>query len=367
MFLFSQQTYVPDDNFEQALIYLGYDTPPLDNYVPTKNIDTVTYLNVSKMEIKDLTGIEDFALLQVLKCDSNKLRSLDVSKNTALDSLECFQNELTSLNVSKNITLKVLWCFYNELKSLDVSKNTSLENLTCSSNQLTSLDVSKNVALKELYCNKNQLKDVDVSNNHLLVKLYCARNQLTNLNVTANTALVSLYCYNNQLVSLDVSNNHLLEEIICMYNKLKMLNVKNGNNKNMTFLAEANPELYCIQVDDPAWCANSRKWFKDDYARYSEDCGYTSVDELIPADFSIKISPNPATNYVDIRTKDVMLSEAKHPFHSVKIYDVLGVCVLTHPLAPSREGETVRLDVSGLAAGVYFVRLGGRMYKFVKM
>jgi|GEM_PF-2852733 len=73
------------------------------------------------------------------------------------------------------------------------------------------------------------------------------------------------------------------------------------------------------------------------------------------------ITPNPATDYID-----VMLNEVKHPFLSVKIYDVLGVCMLTHPLTPS-EGGHIRLDVSGLAAGVYFVRVGGKMYKFVKM
>ena len=30
--LYSQTTYVPDDNFEQALINLGYDTGTLDDY-----------------------------------------------------------------------------------------------------------------------------------------------------------------------------------------------------------------------------------------------------------------------------------------------------------------------------------------------
>jgi hypothetical protein len=60
-------------------------------------------------------------------------------------------------------------------------------------------------------------------------------------------------------------------------------------------------------------------------------------------------------------------SGAANPFLSVKIYDVLGVCVGTHPLAPSREGESVRIDVSGLAAGVYFVIVDNKMYKFVKM
>ena len=39
-------TYVPDDNFEQALIDLGYDNA-LDDSVLTANIDIVTELNVS--------------------------------------------------------------------------------------------------------------------------------------------------------------------------------------------------------------------------------------------------------------------------------------------------------------------------------
>jgi hypothetical protein len=77
---------------------------------------------------------------------------------------------------------------------------------------------------------------------------------------------------------------------------------------------------------------------------------------------SLYLYPNPAGDYVD-----VMLSEVKHPVHSVKVYDVLGVCVLTHPLTPSREGETVRIDVSALAAGVYFVVVDNKMYKFVKL
>ena len=54
-----QQTYVPDDNFEQELINLGYDSV-LDDSVLTSSIDTITYLNVSYKQISDLTGIEDF-------------------------------------------------------------------------------------------------------------------------------------------------------------------------------------------------------------------------------------------------------------------------------------------------------------------
>jgi len=62
---FGQQTYVPDDNFEQALINLGYDNI-LDDYVATANIDILTYLDVQFFSIIDLTGIEDFVALTEL-------------------------------------------------------------------------------------------------------------------------------------------------------------------------------------------------------------------------------------------------------------------------------------------------------------
>ena len=39
----AQQTYVPDDNFEQTLINLGYDNV-LDDYVTTANISNVPQL-----------------------------------------------------------------------------------------------------------------------------------------------------------------------------------------------------------------------------------------------------------------------------------------------------------------------------------
>jgi len=50
---FGQLTYVPDDNFEQKLINLGYDNV-LDDYVLTASINTVTNLNVNSQNISDL-------------------------------------------------------------------------------------------------------------------------------------------------------------------------------------------------------------------------------------------------------------------------------------------------------------------------
>ena len=135
----------------------------------------------------------------VLFCSGNKLTTLDVFKNTALEKLDCSDNQLTALDVSKNTALKSLGCPNNQLTALDISKNTALTTLTCFNNQLTALDLSKNTALAALNCCNNQLTALDVSQNIALTELYCSNNQLKALDVSKNTALTNLDCFGNQI------------------------------------------------------------------------------------------------------------------------------------------------------------------------
>ena len=107
---FSQTTLIPDPNFEQGLIDLGYDTAPINGSVPTANISNVTSLEVGYRNIADLTGLEDFTDLTILSCDNNQLTSIDVSNNPALIYFRCEYNQLTSIDVSNNTTLEVLIC-----------------------------------------------------------------------------------------------------------------------------------------------------------------------------------------------------------------------------------------------------------------
>ena len=130
-----QMTYVPDNNFEQALINLGYDNV-LDDSVLTANINTVTNLGIYSKNIADLTGIEDFAALTELHCYVNNLTSLDVSNNATLQKLFCWDNQLTILDVSNNPVLNTLYCQYNHLGSLDVrnGNNTNIINFNSLNN-----------------------------------------------------------------------------------------------------------------------------------------------------------------------------------------------------------------------------------------
>ena len=142
MAIFSQlgQTYVPDDNFEAYLEAHGMGNGIAnDDYVTTNNINTVTNLDLSSQSIADMTGIQDFAALQILSCYNNQLTGLDVSQNSALSILSCHTNQLTTLSFNNN--LRTLNCSFNQLTDLDVSGNSTMIWLKCANNQLTGLDV----------------------------------------------------------------------------------------------------------------------------------------------------------------------------------------------------------------------------------
>ncbi len=240
-------TYVPDNNFEQALIDLGYDIV-LDNYVHTPNINAVTSLDVSSKSISDLTGIEDFV---------------------ALLSLTCNNNNLTSLDVSENLVLRGLYCSYNDLPSLNVSNNPDLRNLYCNNNiRLTSLDVSNNEGLAELQCNGNNLYSLTMSAINSLYSLQCYDNDLTSINVSSHTNLYSLVCDNNDLASINITNNTNLRYLVINDNLLTSLDV--SSHPVLTYLnCSNNIGLSCIKIYQDQ---NTSGWVKDDTAVYSTNC-----------------------------------------------------------------------------------------------
>ena len=105
----AQNTFIPDDAFEQELINLGIDDV-LNDSVFTSAIDTVVYLYIPDMGISDLTGIENFSSLTELFCYNNQIVSLDLSSNGNLFEVNCSNNQLISLSV-KNGNPSGLWYF----------------------------------------------------------------------------------------------------------------------------------------------------------------------------------------------------------------------------------------------------------------
>ena len=152
-------------------------------------IRAVTELDLSYMELTDLSGIEWFTGLEVLNCSDNRLTELDLSHNPTLEELYCYGNQLRSLDLSQNTALIRLYCYNNQLTELDVSYNPQLKYLQCYKNQLKELELSQNTVLKWLDCSENRLTELDLSHNTALTTLSCGGNQLRLLNLSQNTAL----------------------------------------------------------------------------------------------------------------------------------------------------------------------------------
>lgn len=259
-FAFTQQTYVPDDIFEDYLENNGMGNGvPNDDYVTTANISGVGSLIVWGWGIADLTGIEDFASLTQLFCFDNALTSLDVTQNSNLSDLRCYNNQLTTLDLSQNTSLTQVFCDNNMLTTLDLSGNPILNDLRCFSNNLTSINVTQNPMLNTFTCYDNQLTSIDVTQNPNLSNFRCFDNQLTSIDVTQNSSLGTFFCYDNQLTSLDVSQNPSLLTLFCQLNDLTSLDVSQNalledlrcNNNDLTTLdVSQNPELITLICND---------------------------------------------------------------------------------------------------------------------
>jgi len=242
-----QNVNIPDANFKAYLVGNTNINTNGDSEIQVSEASAFTgVIDCSVLNISDLTGIEAFTALTVLRCGYNQLTSLDVSNNTALTQFSCQDNQLTSLDVSSNTALTFFNCPNNQITSLDVFNNTALTFFNCPNNQLTSLDVSNNTALTNLYCFSNQLTSLDVSGATALTDLNCGNNQLTSLDVSSNTALTDLTCYNNQLTSLDVSSNTALTDLTCYNNQLTSLDV--SSNTALTFFNCPNNQITSLDV-----------------------------------------------------------------------------------------------------------------------
>ena len=220
---FCQQTFVPDDNFEQELITLGYDSI-LDDSVSTTNINTVTQLFLSNRNIVDLTGVEAFVALQTLDCNFNPgLITLDLSNNTELMSISANQiwgtqvGALNYIDVSNCDKLETLSVLFSQVSSIDVSHCLDLIILNLEHNMIYSIDISNNINLETLIIDDNLISSVDMTNN-------------TNLKV------------------IDIADNPNLE----------CVDIRNGNNTNInTFYSFNTPSLNCISVDDSIYSINN--------------------------------------------------------------------------------------------------------------
>lgn len=348
--------------------------------------------NISVLDINNNVN------LIYLSCYSNSLSSLDTSNNLLLSNLQCQYNNIGILELNNNAELAYLRCHNNALTSLNV-KNGNNSNVTyfnALNNPLLQCIEVDDVTYSDLHwlnidaqsyfsldcpalltyvpddAFEQALIDQgydDVLDNYVLTTninaitslyvafegiddltgieaftglniLTCNNNNLISLDVSNNLALTDLFCYTNNLTVLDVSLNPALKALSCSDNSLTSLNAKNGNNTNFTFFnAINNPDLYCIEVDNPLY--SEANWSNIDTQSYfSQDCALSVKEDALN---HITLYPNPITNYVTVDLKNLF------QLKTIKVYNIAGnlVAQTNKPL----------INLESLRAGFYILQI----------
>ena len=109
------RTYIPDQNFEQALVDAGYDTT-IDTYIDDSSMLGITQLDLSNKQIADFTGLEEFVNLTDLNLSGNTITSVPLANLSKLTTLNLSNTGLTLIDLSQN----------SNISSLDLSGNTGL-------------------------------------------------------------------------------------------------------------------------------------------------------------------------------------------------------------------------------------------------
>ena len=89
-----------------------------------------------------------------------------------------------------------------------------------------------------------------------------------------------------------------------------------------------------------------------------------SVSDDLNSSEANLISPNPANDFITIQfsNKELQLFASED---KVQVFDVLGIEVISESIHPMTSSH--RMNVEKLPAGVYFIRIGDKVEKFVKM
>lgn len=264
-------SYIADSNFEQKLIELEIDST-LDNVIYHSDAESVTSLNVAHSNISDLTGIEAFQNLTYLLCNDNLLTSIDLQFNSNLESLFLDDNQLNELSLFFNTNLQTLTAKNNNITYLDVRFCNNLQVLSLTHNPLVNLQMESNVLLRELRLGNTRLEALDLSN----------KTELTLVHLSGISSLTSL-------------------------------NIKNGTNTAITeFTTTSSNNLYCIQVDDPAY--SIANWTRvSSNSIFRSDCSVTIA--IAPKVFlaGALVNPNTGEEHLmrdDFRAQSILSTES---------------------------------------------------------
>ena len=219
----------------------------VDNCQAVKSIN-VTGLDIKQLTARSLNGLEQVTIkgnnkLSSISLNNNReLKLVDVSNLPALETLATFYSgKITTINTSNSPNLKAINATSNSnlTNIAGLEDNILLENFTAPYTKLKKLDFTHYTKLKEVNIMSSSVEEIkglaDAGAN--LTTLQLAQTHISSLDVSQNPNLTSIDLYSVQeLTALDVTHNPKLTSLRVPFTSITELKLTN------------NPELVTLKV-----------------------------------------------------------------------------------------------------------------------
>lgn len=255
----AQNVTIPDANFKAALVANQIINDNGDSEIQVSEANNyMGALNVSQLNITDLTGIEEFTNIFNLNCSQNSISTFDLSNNTALTSLSLHFNQFTSIDVSALTNLTFIECSNNSIEELDLSNNVNLTNIRATNNSLTSFNVKNgnntNVTLFRAQNNSNlaciEVDDATHSSNN-----WTNIDATTSFSTNCTTSVGVLESKNRRLTTYPNPTNGIITfstevniKEIEVYNSMGQ-KVKNYSANNQIDISDLPNGIYTAKIN----------------------------------------------------------------------------------------------------------------------
>ncbi|HUM46264.1 MAG TPA: T9SS type A sorting domain-containing protein [Chitinophagales bacterium] len=321
---------IADENFKEAIISNCATCIDAGGCL-LPQAKTLVNLDVSGMNIVDISGIEGFTSLKNFYCNNNaiavipqlpdSIKLLFCSDNVItgftgvlppkLEQLKCENNLLSSLPALPN-SLQSLFCSDNVISELPPLPN-NLDNLTCNDNHLFSLPPLPS-HLTSIHANLNllyQLPELPES----LKKLFCEQNQLlslpalpqslTTLQISGNPiACLPELPFNIQILGFDFTNITCLPNLPAIFQVFSPLPLCiNGQSNNCAQNPLVTGEVFVDyngdglkDADDIPFPGIAVKANVENWTGYTDQSGAYSMNAGFGGTYSFSVTP-PTGNY----------------------------------------------------------------------
>ncbi|MGO5023852.1 S-layer homology domain-containing protein [Lawsonibacter sp. LCP25S3_G6] len=248
----------PDPAF---LLWVQQSDTDADGFLSQAERDAVTKMDLRKMGIRDLSGLEWFRGLEKLNCSENDLVSLELRDFPALTSLTCNENpRLSNLVLDGVPALEHLYCFQSNLSQLDLHGVPNLAYLAWGASPLEELDLSGNPNLNTLHVLGGNLTRADLSHNEKLDTVLWNHTWIETLDLSYHPNLTYLNCTDNQLTSLDLSGNEKLEAVYAGNNQLLAVRMPEGSAPFCDLTGQRSAAFQLSEGENGFWLSDLVPW-----------------------------------------------------------------------------------------------------------